>query len=189
MLSLSEVIVGFAWSTLLSRSAGVSNLLVALGLLEQAESWSPGFAALLLGMCYLAFPYTVLLLYPTLARLDRELVEAATTLGASPLRAFVTVVLGVARNAILSGLILAFVFTLGIYLLPQLLGRPEHWTLSVMITDQAVFQSNLPFGAAMAIFLMLVSLALIARYYERIADHGVEIAHHVAFVVPGDRVG
>ncbi len=162
VLSLSEVIVGFAWSTLLSRSAGVSNLLVALGLLGEAESWSPGFAALLLGMCYLAFPYTVLLLYPTLARLDRELVEAATTLGASPLRAFVTVVLGVARNAILSGLILAFVFTLGIYLLPQLLGRPEHWTLSVMITDQAVFQSNLPFGAAMAIFLMLVSLALIA---------------------------
>lgn len=34
-----------------------------------------------------------------------------------------------------------------------------------------------------------VSLALIARYYERIADHGVEIAHHVAFVVTGDRVG
>ncbi len=161
VLSLSEVIVGFAWSTLLSRSAGLSNLLVALGLMSEPASWSPGFAALLIGMCYLAFPYTVLLLYPTLIRLDRELVEAALTLGASPLRAFLTVVLGAARNAILSGLILAFVFTLGIYLLPQLLGRPQHWTISVMITDQAVYQSNLPFGAAMAIFLMLVSLALI----------------------------
>lgn len=161
VLSLSEVIVGFAWSTLLSRSAGLSNLLVAVGLLEQPESWSPGFAALLVGMCYLAFPYTVLLLYPTLVRLDRELVEAAMTMGASPLRAFFTVVVGASRNAILSGLILAFVFTLGIYLLPQLLGRPQHWTISVMITDQAVFQSNLPFGAAMAIFLMLVSLSLV----------------------------
>ena len=161
VLSLSEVIVGFAWSTLLSRSAGLSNLLVAVGLLEQPESWSPGFAALLIGMCYLAFPYTVLLLYPTLVRLDRELVEAAMTMGASPLRAFFTVVIGASRNAILSGLILAFVFTLGIYLLPQLLGRPQHWTISVMITDQAVFQSNLPFGAAMALFLMLVSLSLV----------------------------
>jgi putative spermidine/putrescine transport system permease protein len=161
VLSLSEVIVGFAWSTLLSRSAGLSNLLVALGLMEQAESWSPGFAALLIGMCYLAFPYTVLLLYPSLVRLDRELVEAAMTMGASPVRAFFTVVIGASRNAILSGLILAFVFTLGIYLLPQLLGRPQHWTISVMITDQAIYQSNLPFGAAMAIFLMLVSLALI----------------------------
>ncbi len=161
VLSLSEVIVGFAWSTLLSRSAGISNLLVAVGLMAEPVSWSPGFAALLIGMCYLAFPYTVLLLYPSLVRLDRELVEAAMTMGASPLRAFFTVVVGAARNAILSGLILAFVFTLGIYLLPQLLGRPQHWTISVMITDQTIYQSNLPFGAAMAIFLMLVSLALI----------------------------
>lgn len=32
-----------------------------------------------------------------------------------------------------------------------------------------------------------VSLALIARYYERIADHGVELAHNVAYVVTGER--
>lgn len=56
---------------------------------------------------------------------------------------------------------MVFVFTLGAYLLPQVLGRPQHWTLSVLITDQAIFQSNLPFAAAMAIFLMLVSLALV----------------------------
>jgi putative spermidine/putrescine transport system permease protein len=56
---------------------------------------------------------------------------------------------------------MVFVFNLGAYLLPQVLGRPEHWTLSVHITDQAVFQSNIPFAAAMAIFLMLVSLALV----------------------------
>ena len=30
VLSLSEVIIGFAWSTLLSRTAGISNLLVWL---------------------------------------------------------------------------------------------------------------------------------------------------------------
>jgi putative spermidine/putrescine transport system permease protein len=82
-------------------------------------------------------------------------------LGASPLRTFFTVVVPVLRNAILSALVMVFVFNLGAYLLPQVLGRPEHWTLSVLITDQAVFQSNIPFAAAMAIFLMLVSLALV----------------------------
>ena len=35
VLSLSEVIIGFAWSTLFSRTAGITNLLVALGLMEQ----------------------------------------------------------------------------------------------------------------------------------------------------------
>jgi putative spermidine/putrescine transport system permease protein len=45
--------------------------------------------------------------------------------------------------------------------LPQILGRPQHWTLSVLITDQAVYRSNMPLAAAMAVFLMLVSLALV----------------------------
>ncbi|GLR80948.1 ABC transporter permease (plasmid) [Azospirillum oryzae] len=161
ILSLSEVIIGFAWSTLLSRTAGITNLLVAVGLMAEPQSLSPSFGALLAGMVYQAFPYTVLVLYPALARLDPALVEASRTLGASPLKAFFTVVVPTQRNTIVATLIMAFVFALGSYLLPQLLGRPQHWTLSVLITDQAIYQSNMPFAAAMAVFLVLVSLALV----------------------------
>ncbi|MDH4248861.1 MAG: ABC transporter permease [Deltaproteobacteria bacterium] len=161
VLSLSEVIIGFSWSILLSRTAGLSNLLVALGVLDQPESWAPGFPALMLGMCYLAFPYAVLVSYPSLSRLDPELPEVAQTLGASPLRMFFTVVVPTTRNAIAATWIMVFVFTLGVYLLPQLLGHPTHWTLSVHITDQAIYQANLPFSAAMAVFLMVVSLSLV----------------------------
>lgn len=161
ILSLSEVIIGFAWSTLLSRTAGITNLLVAVGLMAEPQSLSPSFGALLAGMVYQAFPYTVLVLYPALARLDPALVEASRTLGASPLKAFFTVVVPAQRNTIVATLIMAFVFALGSYLLPQLLGRPQHWTLSVLITDQAIYQSNMPFAAAMAVFLVLVSLALV----------------------------
>jgi putative spermidine/putrescine transport system permease protein len=162
VLSLSEVIIGFSWSTLLSRTAGLSNLLVSLGLLGQPQAWTPGFTALLLGLIYLGFPYTVLVLYPALSRLDPDLPEASRMLGASPLRTFFLVVVPVLRNSILAALIMVFVFNLGAFVLPQVLGRPQHWTVSVHITDQAVFQSNLPFAAAMAIFLMLVSLACVA---------------------------
>ncbi len=161
VLSLSEVIVGFAWSLMLSRTAGLSNLLVWLGLMNKPVSWTPSFAALLCGLCYLAFPYTVLVLYPPLSRLNPSLPEAARTLGASPLRTFFTVVVGALRNAIVAAFVMVFVFTLGAYLLPQILGRPHHWTLSVLITDRAIYQSNMPMAAAMAIFFMLVSLALV----------------------------
>lgn len=161
VLSLSEVIIGFSWSLLLSRTAGISNIFVWLGLMDQPASWSPGFVAAFLGFFYLTLPYTVLMLYPPVSRLDRELTEAARTLGASPLRAFFTVVIPVLRMAILGALILVFVFTLGVYLIPQILGRPEHWTLSVLITDQAIYQSNVPFAAALAVFLLVTSLALI----------------------------
>jgi len=161
VLSLSEVIIGFSWSLLLSRTAGLSNLFVWLGIMAQPVSWVPGFWALLVGICYIAFPYTVLVLYPSLSRLDPALPEAALTLGASPLRTFFTVVVGSLRNSIVAVFIMVFVFTLGAYLLPQILGRPRHWTLSVLITDQAIYQSNMPMAAAMAIFFMLVSLALV----------------------------
>jgi putative spermidine/putrescine transport system permease protein len=161
VLSLSEVIIGFSWSILLSKTAGVSNLLVWFGLINEPVAWYPGLVALLCGLCYLAIPYTVLILYPSLSRLDPELPEAARMLGASPMRSFFTVVVPTMRPAIVATLIMVFVFTLGAYLLPQVLGRPQHWTLSVLITDQAIFQSNLPFAAAMAMFLMAVSLGLV----------------------------
>ena len=77
------------------------------------------------------------------------------------LRAFLNVVVPALRNTIVATLIMVFVFALGSYLLPQILGRPQHWTLSVLITDQAIYQSNMPFAAAMAVFLVLVSLALV----------------------------
>ncbi len=162
VLSLSEVIIGFSWSTLLSRTAGVSNLFVALGVLERSAAYYPSLPALLLGLVYLSFPYTVLVLYPALSRLDPELSEAAQMMGASPVRTFFTVVVPVMKRTIISTIILAFVFTLGAYILPQTLGKPTHWTLSVHITDQAIFEANLPFAAAMAILLLLVSLLMVA---------------------------
>ena len=162
VLSLSEVIIGFAWSTLFSRTAGITNLFVAIGIMEAPVALNPSFGAVLTAMVYQALPYTVLVLYPALVRLDPTLTEAARTLGASPVKAFFTVVVPALRNTIVATLIMVFIFALGSYLLPQILGRPQHWTLSVLITDQAIYQSNMPFGAAMAVFLVLVTLGFVA---------------------------
>ncbi|EAR50234.1 putative spermidine/putrescine transport system permease abc transporter protein [Oceanicola granulosus HTCC2516] len=174
ILSLSEVIVGFSLSTLLSKTAGVGNFFVWLGLLEESRSYTPSLFALMTGMCYLALPYSVLVLYPPVSRLDPELGEAARMMGASPWRAFRTVTAPLLRLPLFGALILVFVFTLGVYLLPQVLGQPQHWTLSVHITDQAVFQSNLPFAAAMAVLLLLVSLAMVGLTLLLGRDKGAE---------------
>lgn len=156
-LSLSEVIVSFAWSLLLSRTSGISNALVWLGLLPEAISWSPGLAAVLSGFIFIALPLTILTFYPTMSRLDPELVEAASTMGASPLLGFLTVVLPLVRRAIAGTFTLVFIFVLGAYVIPQTLGRPAQWTLPVHITDQAVLQSNLPLAAALAMILLIAS--------------------------------
>lgn len=161
VLALSEVIIGFAISTILSRTAGIGNVFAWLGLIAESRAYVPSRFALILGLCYIGFPFAVLVLYPPVSRLEPEIVEAARVMGASGPRAFFGVILPNLRRAVVGAFILVFVFTLGSYLLPQLLGRSEDWTISVHITDQAVYQSNLPFAAAMSILLLIVALALV----------------------------
>lgn len=165
-LSLSEVIVSFTWSVLLSRTSGVSNLLVWLGFRADPAAWSPGLAAVVLAYVFVALPLAVLSLYPTMSRLNPELPEAASTMGASPLRGFFTVVLPLVRAPIAATGALVFIFVLGAYVIPQTLGRPAQWTIPVHITDQAVMKANLPLASALAIVLLLasavVSLAILA---------------------------
>ena len=172
VLSLSEVIVGFSVSTLLSQTAGVGNLLALLGITDGPRAYTPSLFALMTGLVYLSFPYAALVLYPPVSRLDPELAQAARTMGASPARTFVTVTVPLLRAPLLGALILVFVFALGSYLLPQVLGRPQHWTLSVHITDQAIYQSNMPLAAAMAAILLVVALTMIGFALLIGREHG-----------------
>jgi len=160
-LSLSEVLVAFAWQVMLSRNIGLSQVLVWAGLMARPVSLQPSFGAVLTALVYFVLPYTFLLFYPPLSRMDDSLLDAARTMGASPLRSFLTVVIPIHRIPLIGSLLLVFVFVLGAYVTPTQLGRPEHWTLSVHITDQATTAFNLPFAAALAILLMGVALLLV----------------------------
>jgi putative spermidine/putrescine transport system permease protein len=160
-LSLSEVLIAFSWQVLLSRTAGIGNMLHWLGIVEKSFSLYPSLGGVLVALVYLVLPFSFLLLYPTISRLDSEVTEASRTLGASPLKTFFLVVLPILRGPIITTGITMFVFTLGAILVPQVLGRPSHWTLSVHITDQAIFQSNLPFASALAIYLLIFSMSLV----------------------------
>jgi putative spermidine/putrescine transport system permease protein len=128
--------------------------------MPSAVAWTPGFGAVVAGFVFIALPLTILTFYPTLSRLNPELVEAATTMGASPATSFLTVVVPVTKQAIAGTFTLVFIFVLGSYLVPQVLGRPAQWTLPVHITDQAVLKSNLPLAAALAMILLLASALL-----------------------------
>ncbi|WP_170771723.1 ABC transporter permease [Ruegeria lacuscaerulensis] len=160
-LSLSEVLIAFSWQILLSRTAGVANILVWIGVIEKSFAMTPSAGAVVAALVYLTVPFSVLLLFPALSRLDKSLIEASRTLGASPLRTFFTVIIPVTRPAIISGGVTVFVLTLGAIIVPQVLGKPEHWTLSVLITDQAIFNFNMPFASALAVVLLVLSATVI----------------------------
>lgn len=160
-LSLSEVLIAFSWQVLLSRTTGVTNLFVWLGVLDKPFSLVPSFWAMLIALLYMAVPFAVLVLFPVFSRLDRSLVEASRTMGASSVRAFFDVVLPISRPALVTSGIIIYVLTLGAIIVPQLLGKPQHWTLAVHVTDQAIYQFNTPFAAALAVILLAASAAVL----------------------------
>ncbi len=160
VLTLSEVIVAYSLSVVMSRSSGLPSFVEWLGLIDKARSWYPGYLANLFGLSFFNIPFAVLILFPSCTRLDRELTEAAQTMGASPFRSFTTIVLPLLDRTIMAALVLLFVFTMGAFVTPSWLGRPEDTMMAQLITNQALNRGNIPFAAALSMFFMAVTIIL-----------------------------
>jgi len=167
-LSLSDVLIAFSWQVMLSKRIGLSNIFVALGLMDAPASLTPSSGAVIACLVYLVLPFTVLTLFPVLSRLETELIQAARTLGASPLRAFTSVVVPLTRGPAMAAFLMAAILTVGAYVPPLVLGAPQHWPMAVLIGSAALAGHDLPRAAAMSIVL-LAATALFAILTARVA--------------------
>src|SRR3989304_8666427 len=98
-------------------------------------------------------------------RSDRNLLEAARDLGASPFQAFRLVTLPLSKPAILAGVVIIALPMFGDYYTPDLLsGSPN----TSMIGNQIVLYlrggQQVPVGAALVCVLMVLLLILLAYY-------------------------
>ena len=162
LMCLSEVIVGFSWLILLSESAGIPRFLEWIGAWGNPRSLSPGFGAMMIGLVFLGFSIVALILYPPLARRDRSIEEAAVTLGTRPALVFFRVIVPCFRATLVSVTLMMFVYLLGVFVMPTMLGRPKDWTMTVIISDKALGDANLPLGAALAVVMLIVTAVILA---------------------------
>lgn len=160
-LWLSYIIRSYAWTVLFSRSAGISRIFVWLGLLEQPQSYAPGLLAVVVGLVYVFLPFMILTLYSSLKGIGREYEEASMNLGAGPWRTFRDVTIPLSRDGMISGSLLVFILSIGAYVVPSILGKPQQWTMAIIIGDQATYEANVPFGASMALILMVFAILMI----------------------------
>lgn len=160
-LSLSEVLIVFAFQVLLSSSGVIVQTLVALGLMVDAHSLYPNIAAVLGCMVYLVLPYVILFLYPAVSKLDEEMPQAAATMGASPLASFFLVTTPLMRGPLISAAALVIIFAVSSYLTPLVLGRPDTWTVGVHLSNTAMEAANMPLASAQALALVAAILALL----------------------------
>jgi len=161
-LSLSEVLIVFAFQVLLSSGGALVKVLVDLHLMQTPHSLYPNLGAVLVCLVYLVLPYVILFLYPAVSKLDEEMPQAAATMGASPLRSFFLVTTPLMRGPLVSAAALVMIFTVSSYLTPLVLGRPRHWTIGVHLSNTAMGAGNLPLAAAQAVALVSAIGAMLA---------------------------
>ena len=118
----------------------------------------------LLGLVYGYLPLMVFPLYVTLERMDRSLVEASKDLGAARWATFRQVTLPIALPGLITGSILVFIPMMGEYVIPQILGYGQVFTIGNALFLRFLEARNWPAGAALAVGLILIMLVVITFY-------------------------
>lgn len=152
----------YAWIVLLSSEGVVNRSLIGLGVIDDPLTMLYTRGAVVVGLLYAYLPLMILPLYASVSRLEPELREAATNLGASRLRVFRDVTWPLTLPGAITGCIFVFVPSLGNFVVPELLGGGKTVMIGNVVRDQFLKARDWPFGATLALFLIVVLLALFA---------------------------
>lgn len=151
----------FAWINILGSGGIVVGLLRAIGF--DAESFVPSQGAVVLSLLYAFLPVAVFPIYASLRSIDPSLPEAATDLGCSWWETQRRVVLPLAAPGIAAALMLTFVPTLGVFVIPVLLGGGLDPLVGNLIVTLFTEFRNQALGSALSmvvLFLMFASVAV-----------------------------
>jgi spermidine/putrescine transport system permease protein len=160
---------------LLLRTEGLLNRgLMGLGLISEPLQIMYTPLAVMLAMVYEFLPFMILPLYTSLEKLDPALLEAAADLYARPLRRFLRVTLPLSVPGVIAGTILVFVPTMGMFVVPDLMGGARTALVGNLVRQQFLSARDWPFGAAASMVLMALTL-LATVLYTRVSGFGEEL--------------
>jgi putative spermidine/putrescine transport system permease protein len=166
MLVVLPLFVGNAvraagWMTIFGSRGFLNVTLMQLGIITEPVQIMYTEGAVVAGIIAVNLPYMVLTLQSVVEGINRNVEEAAFSLGAGPLVMFRRVLLPLWLPGILAGTILTFILGMNAYATPVLLGGPKFRMMGPLVYGQ--FQlNNWPFGAAVAFVLMAATLTLTA---------------------------
>ncbi|KXV05840.1 hypothetical protein CR51_12415 [Caballeronia megalochromosomata] len=164
----------FAWRIILGEHGVLNALLLDMGLISKPSAlflYTP--FAVVLTMTSMAVPYVFVAAYAAIERVPGSLIEAARDNGASSLRTFTTVVWPVTRQGTAIGVALAFLMAIGDYVTPAMVGGINGTTLGMVISSQFGMAGNWPLGAAMAIYVLMLVIAILALLFALTRSKGV----------------
>lgn len=157
---VSGVVRTLAWVVLLQDSGVINTALQAVGLDGIKLIRTP--LGVVIGMAQVLLPFMILPLFSVMRSIDLRLIQAARSLGASPVRAFWQIYLPLSLPGVFAGAIIVFILSLGFYITPALLGGPRSTMLSTLVQNQVLSLLAWGRGGAMGVILLVATFLLLA---------------------------
>ena len=168
-LWISVLVRAFAWVTLLRQQGLVNQGLQAIGVVEEPLRLVWNEFGIVVGMVHYLVPYAVLPMLAGMREIDPRLLAAARGLGASRRVVFLRVFLPLSLPGLVAAGVLVFIFSLGFYITPAILGGGKTLMAAEWIKLQILDLVRWGMGTMLATVLVVAILATLALF-SRVVD-------------------
>ena len=161
---MNSLIRTYGWIVLLRKSGIINSSLIGMGLIDSPLNLMYNNLGIIIGMVYTLLPFMILPVYSAVSKVEKNLIEAAYDFGASKLKVFTKIYLPLTVSGAFNGFLMVFMPAIGYFFIADILGGGKIMIIGNLIKNQFLTARNWPFGAAISIFLILVTFALIKLY-------------------------
>ena len=152
----------YAWLVLLQKKGLINNIALDIGLISEPIKFVHNTTGTLIGMVHIMLPFLILPLYANMRSIDKDCLKAASSLGATPTRAFWTVFFPLSLPGLTAGLLIVFVLCLGFYVTPAILGGGRVIMAAMKISSN--IELYFSWGAASALGVVLLVITSIILF-------------------------
>ena len=154
----------YGWIVLLRKSGIINGILLGANIIDEPLSLMYNTFGIMIGMVYTLLPFMILPLYSSVSTIDRSILEASSDLGASKCNIFKEIIFPQTFPGLFNGALMVFTPALGYFFIVDILGGGKLMILGNLIKNQFLTARNWPFGAAISVFLIVITYLLISLY-------------------------
>lgn len=163
-LLTSVVVRTFAWIVILGRQGIVNSALLSMGVVDAPLRLLYTDVGVVTALAQVQMPLMVLPLSTALGRIDPNLADASSALGAGAWRTFVKVTLPLSLPGIIAGCMLTYAAAITAFITQSLIGGGQMVFMPMYIYQQASTLQNWPFAAAISIIFLVAVLAVVTLF-------------------------
>jgi putative spermidine/putrescine transport system permease protein len=167
---ISVVVRTLGWAVLLGNEGVINKFMLATGLINQPVRLMFTFTGVVIALVHVLAPFMVLAVWASLQKLDSATEQAAESLGAGLLTVLRRIVFPQVIPGVLSGSLIVFSLAASAFATPAIIGGRRLKVVATTIYDEFLSNLNWPLGAAIAVLLLAIVLAVsigLNRFVER----------------------